>query len=162
VPDGAGAKGVSLRRWRVDDAPALVAAWSDPAIVAGSSPPDDRSLVAATRWIEGAEVREQRLVAIDRVIDVATECVGEVGLSDIDQRRGAALIGWWVAAGHRGNGYARVGVEAMADVAAGFGVHTLVAQISTGNTASIQIAEGAGFELLRLGDADRQHVYVRR
>ena len=82
---------VTLRPWRVDDTPALVAAWHDDAIVAGSTPPPDRSAAAARRWIEGCDVREQRLLAVDRVIDVAGACVGEVGLSDIDQRRGAAV-----------------------------------------------------------------------
>lgn len=151
-----------MRLWQADDAAALIAAWHDPAIIAGSSPPDDRSLAAATRWIEGVEVREQRLLAVDRVIDVAGECVGEVGLSDIDQRRGAALIGWWVAAGHRGNGYAQQAVEAMAALATGFGVQTLVAQIAVDNTASIRIAERAGFELLRAGSPAHPHVYARR
>ena len=68
---------VTLRPWRVDDTPALVAAWHDDDIAAGSTPPPDRSAVAAARWIEGCDVREQRLIAVDRVIDVAGECVGE-------------------------------------------------------------------------------------
>ncbi|MEM9466278.1 MAG: GNAT family N-acetyltransferase [Actinomycetota bacterium] len=96
------------------------------------------------------------------MIDVAGECVGEVGLSDIDQRRGAALIGWWVAAGHRGNGYATEAIGRLADAAVGFGVHTLVAQIGVANEASIHIATRAGFTLLRAGDDATPHVYVRR
>ena len=153
---------VTLRPWRVDDAPALVAAWHDDDILAGSTPPPDRSPASAARWIEGWEVREQRLLAVDRVIDVAGECVGEVGLSDIDQRRGAALIGWWVAAEHRGHGYAAAGVAAMAGVAATFGVHTLVAQIGVENEASVRVAERAGFTLLRAGTDTEPHAYVRR
>lgn len=153
---------VSLRPWHDDDAPALVDAWHDPVIVAASSPPADRSLLAAQRWIEGVGLREQRLLAVDRVIDVAGECVGEVGLSDIDQRRAAALVGWWVAAGHRGHGYAAVGLEAMVPVAASAGVTTLVAQIGIDNDASVAVARRAGFVMLREGSAARPHVYVRR
>ena len=162
MPESSSSGAVTLRLWQAEDAAALVAAWHDPAIIAGSSPPDDRSLAAATRWIDGVDVREQRLLAVDRVIDVAGECVGEVGLSDIDQRRAAAMIGWWVAADHRGNGYARVAVEAMAALAIGFGVQTLVAQIAVDNAASIRIAERTGFELLRAGSFDQPHVYARR
>ena len=153
---------VTLRPWRVDDTPALVAAWHDDDIVAGSTPPPDRSAAAATRWIEGCDVREQRLLAVDRVIDVAGECVGEVGLSDIDQRRGAALIGWWVGAEHRGRGFAVAGVAAMVEVAALFGVTTLVARIGIDNTASVRVAEGVGFMLLRAGSEAEPHVYVHR
>ena len=153
---------VTLRPWRVDDAPVLVAAWHDDDILAGSTPPPDRSPASAARWIEGWEVREQRLLAVDRVIDVAGECVGEVGLSDIDQRRGAALIGWWVAAEHRGHGHATAGVAAMVDVASAFGVHTLVAQIGVENEASVRVAERAGFTLLRAGTDTEPHAYVRR
>ncbi len=153
---------VTLRPWRIDDAPALVAAWHDPAIIAGSTPPKERSPEAAQRWIDGVGVREQRLLAVDRVIDVAGECVGEVGLSDIDQRRGAALVGWWVAADHRGNGYAVAALQAMVDVAATVGVHALVAEIGVENAASVAVAERAGFELVREGSPERPHVYVRR
>ena len=107
-------------------------------------------------------MREQRLLAVDRVIDVAGECVGEVGLSDIDQRRGAALIGWWVGAEHRGRGFAVAGVGAMLDVAAMFGVTTLVAQIGIDNTASVRVAERVGFMLLRAGSEVEPHLYVHR
>lgn len=153
---------LTLRPWRPDDAAALSAAWHDPDIVAGSTPPADRSLAGAVRWIEGCGVREQRLLAVDRVIDVAGECVGEVGLSDIDQRRGAALVGWWVAADHRGRGHATAGLKAMVDVAATFGVTALVAQIAVDNEASVAVATRAGFELLREGSTEQPHVYVLR
>lgn len=154
---------VTLRPWRVNDAGALSAAWSDPAIAAGSEPPPDRSTAAAERWIEGCAVREQRLLAIDRVIDADGVCVGEVGLSNIDQRRGAALIGWWTAAAHRGNGYASAGVEAMAALAfAEFGLTALVAEIGVDNAASARVAERAGFELLREGSGEQPHAFVRR
>ena len=152
---------VTLRPWRVDDTPALVAAWHDDDIAAGSTPPPDRSAVAAARWIEGCDVREQRLLAVDRVIDVAGECVGGRTL-DIDQRRGAALIGWWVGAEHRSRGFAVAGVAAMVEVAALFGVTTLVARIGIDNTASVRVAERVGFTLLRAGSEAEPHVYVHR
>ena len=154
---------VSLRPWHVDDAPALVAAWHDPSIIAGSDPPTDRTLSAAVRWIEGCDVREQRLLAVDRVIDVAGVCVGEVGLAQIDQRRAAALIGWWVGADHRGHGYAAVGIEQMVrDLAPSIGVHAVLAEIAVDNPASTGVAERAGFTLLREGSHEQPHVYIHR
>ena len=157
------APGVSLRPWQAGDATTLAAAWNDPAIAAGSEPPPDRSIAAAARWIEGCGIREQRLLAIDRVIDVDGVCVGEVGLSTIDQRRGAALIGWWVAAEHRGGGYASEGVQAMVELAfAEFELQAIVAEIGIDNAASVRVAERAGFEMLRPGTSDRPHAYVAR
>lgn len=153
---------ITLRPWHVDDAPVLVAAWHDDDILAGSTPPPDRSHASAVRWIGGWEIREQRLLAVDRVIDVAGECVGEVGLSDIDQRRGAALIGWWIAAEHRGHGHAAAGVAAMVELAGSFGVQALVAQIGVDNEASVRVAERAGFTVLRAGTETEPHVYVHR
>lgn len=152
-----------LRPWRVEDAPTLASAWNDPGIAAGSEPPPDRSVAAAEQWIEGCAVRENRLLAIDRVIDVGGVCVGEVGLSNIDQQRAAALIGWWTAAEHRGHGYASAGVRAMAAIAsAEFDLTALVAEIGPDNAASVRVAERAGFELLREGSVERPHAYVLR
>ncbi len=152
-----------LRSWRVQDAPALAAAWNDPTIAAVSQPPDDCSLDAAARWIEGCAVREERLLAIDRVVSVDGACVGEVGLSSIDRGRKAAVIGWWIGIGHRGNGFATAAVRELIGVAFDeFDISTLVAEIGIDNAGSVRVAERAGFELLRCGGEDRPHAYVHR
>ena len=154
---------VRLRSWRAQDAPALAAAWNDPTIAAVSQPPDDCSLEAAARWIEGCGVREERLLAIDRVVSVDGACVGEVGLSSIDRGRKAAVIGWWIGIGHRGNGFATAAVRELIDVAFDeFDISTLVAEIGIDNAGSVRVAERAGFELLRGGGEDRPHAYVHR
>lgn len=137
---------VELRPWRSEDIPALVVAWHDPDIVSGSQPPADRSSEAAGRWIGGSGERERRLLAIDRVIDVDGECVGEVGVSSIDQRRGAALIGWWIAAGHRRRGYATAGLELMVDLLfSEFRLGAIVAEIDDDNAVSRRTALTVGF-----------------
>ncbi|MDG1365533.1 MAG: GNAT family N-acetyltransferase [Acidimicrobiales bacterium] len=152
---------VTLRAWRAQDARVLAAAWNDPTITAGAQPPDERSTAAAERWIEGCAVREQRLLAIDRVIAVDDACVGEVGLSSIDQRRKAALIGWWTSVEHRGNGYASAAVRAMTALAFDvFGLVTLVAEIGIENPGSVRVAEHGGFDLLRRGGEGLPHAYV--
>ncbi len=154
---------VTLRAWRAKDAPVLAAAWNDPTIAAVSRPPDDRSIGAAERWIDGCAVREQRLLAIDRVVSANGRCVGEVGLSSIDQGRQAALIGWWTAAGQRGNGYATAAVREMTALAFDeFGITAVVAEIGIDNLRSVRVAERAGFELLRQGAEGLAHAYVFR
>jgi RimJ/RimL family protein N-acetyltransferase len=140
-----------LRPWRAADADALVAAWADPEILQGSSPPNDRSLAAATRWITSAEDRYERGLAVDlAVANIDNDAVvGEVGLSSIDQRRGAALIGWWVAAEARGKGVATEAIDAFAAWAlADGGLVAVVAEISPDNLASRRVAENCGFQPL--------------
>ena len=158
-----GGDAVTLRPWRRDDAGALVAAWNDPEIAEGATPPADRSLTAARRWIDGCTEREHRLLAVDRVIEVAGRCVGEVGASEFDLRRGAALLGWWVAPAHRGQGYASGAVIQMCELLFDrFDCRALVAEIGPANEASIRVAVAAGFTLLRASDDGRPHAYARR
>jgi len=143
---------VELRPWRRDDAPALVDAWHTPDIVAGSRPPEERTLAAAERWIDGAADREHRRIAIDRVIDAGGVCVGEVGASSIDDRRGAALVGWWIAAEHRRRGHATTAVGLLAELLfCDFDLRTLVAEIADDNVASRRAAATVGFRPLGPG-----------
>ncbi len=156
---------IRLRPWCLDDASALAAAWGDPTITAEATLPTDSTLAGAERWIEGAGERCRVGLAIDlAVADSADDrVVGEVGLTSIDPRRGAALIGWWVAEQERGRGVASTAVDGLAEWAlheAGF--TALVAEISTDNEASQNVAERCGFEVLRPATLDRPAALVRR
>lgn len=142
---------IRLRPWHVDDAPALSRAWHDPAIVAGSTPPTDRSVEAAARWITGCDERRRAGVAFDLVIaDRADDAVlGEVGFSRFDVERRAALMGWWVHEEARGRGVATAAVALLADwVLESSGVDHVLAEIATDNPASHAVARAAGFEPL--------------
>ena len=131
---------VTLRPWRVDDTPALVAAWHDDDI-GGWLDTATRSLGGRRqRWIEGCDVREQRLLAVDRVIDVAGECVGGRTLRHrsapwccahrlVGRRRAS---GSWVRR-RRGRRHARCRSNVRRD--------DTVAQIGIDNTASVRVAE---------------------
>lgn len=106
-----------LRHWRPEDAPALEAAWSDPAVVRWSSPPPG---LDALTWIAGAEDRWARRLALDLVIEApgteradrrgrvagcperADPLAGEVGFSGFTSDPARAELGVWVAAAHRG------------------------------------------------------------
>ena len=155
---------LSLRPWLADDAQYLVSAWNDPSIAAGAVVPDNRTLADAQRWIAGCGQRERHLLAIDRVIDVGGEPVGEVGVSSIDQRRGAALMGWWVHRVHRGQGYATRAVTTMlSELFASkhpAGVSTVLAEIGPDNRVSRQVAKRCGFVVLRETAGDRNSVFV--
>ena len=142
------------------DAESLAAAWQDPEIRRWTAVPEASSIEDAERWIGGAALREQRLLAVDRVIDVDDEVAGEVGLSSFDVRRGAALLGYWIAASHRGAGLGAAAVAAFCDWAVEeLSLQAVVAEVDAGNPASIGVVRGAGFVELRGGPAP---VYVRR
>lgn len=139
---------IRLRPWRVTDTAALAAAWVDPEVVARSSVPVDSSRTAAERWIDGAEQRCRRGLSVDLAIvgSADDEVIGEVGLSSIDQRRRAALIGWWVAAAARGQGAASAAVAGFTGWAlADAGFAAVVAEITDDNGASLQVAKNCGF-----------------
>ncbi len=136
-----------MRPWRAADADALSAAWHDVRIAAGSTPPPDRSVAAAARWIEGWEQRRVAGLAFDLVIaDPGDDRVmGEVGFSRLDPVRRAAMIGWWLHEDARGRGLAAEAVAlVVAWVLAGPLEHVL-AEIAADNTPSEAVARRAGF-----------------
>jgi len=155
---------ISLRRWEVNDAPVLVAAWNDVDVIAGSDPPIDRSDRAAISWIEGSRLREESGIAIDLVAagHADDRAMGEVGISAIDEARKAALIGWWVSKDHRGHHVATRSVRLFADWLLDSGpLDHLLAEIDPTNAASVKVACNAEFRLLRESDGSRPSVFVR-
>lgn len=150
VPDLAG-DGWQLRAWHPHDAASLCLAWDDPAIIETSTPPPDRSVEAAARWIRGCEERRLAGVALDVVIAAPNGTVlGEIGFSQLDAGRRAAVVGWWVHAEARGRGLASAAVGALVDWAVGRGrLDHVLAEIGQANTASEAVARSAGFTVLR-------------
>jgi RimJ/RimL family protein N-acetyltransferase len=135
-----------LRPWRILDAPALVAAWADPEVARWTGVPERRDLAAAERWIVGDARRRDRGLSLDLVLDVAGDVVGEVGLTAFDSATGEAEVGWWLAADHRGQGYASRAVRLLAEWAVGeLSVEHLVARCHRANPASGAVARRAGF-----------------
>lgn len=152
IPDLASDRFV-LRPWRIDDADALSAAWHDLRIVAGSTPPPDRSPVAAARWIAGWDERRLAGLAVDLVIadPVDDQVMGEVGFGQFDTTRRAATIGWWLREDCRGRGLASEAVTLVADWLLGGALRHLLAEISADNPASEAVARAAGFSRLAPG-----------
>lgn len=147
VPDLVGPS-IRLRPWRPDDAGALARAWRDPAVIAASSPPADRSEAAARRWIEGCDDRRLAGVALDLAVAAMDDdrVLGEVGIARIDARRRAALLGWWVHEEARGAGVGSTAVTLVVDwLLASSPVEHAVAEIASDNPASEAVARTAGF-----------------
>lgn len=143
-----------LRLWRVEDAPVLAAAWRDPLIRDRLDVPDPRDEAAAARWIAQrerawAEGRSADLAVTDRQSGAV---IGEVGLSSLDPARRAALVGWWIADGWRGQGRATEAVRLMTDWALSEGpLDALMAETGADNLASMAVARKAGMRQVASG-----------
>ena len=144
-----------LRPWRAADAPVLAAAWRDPLIRERLRVPEPADEAAASRWIS------QRARAVDtgRSVDLAVTdlpsgaVIGEVGLSRFDPERRAALVGWWIAEGWRGQRRATEAVRLLLDWVLTAGpLDAVMAEIDSGNPASAAVARRAG---MRRVDASR-------
>ena len=153
VPDLA-TDSIRLRPWRVDDAASLSRAWHDPAVISGSTPPPDRTVEAAVRWIDGCDERRRAGVAFDLVIAAPDDdrVLGEVGFSRFDVDRRAALMGWWVHDEARGAGVATMAVSLLAEWAlASTWIEHILAEIGADNPTSERVALRAGFGSLAPG-----------
>lgn len=69
--------------------------------------------------------------------------VGGIGFGDY---RGEVEVGYWIAAGYRGQGYALEALRAVVDQARTLGHRKLVAKHFADNEASIRVLEAAGFQ----------------
>jgi RimJ/RimL family protein N-acetyltransferase len=137
---------VTVRHWREDDIPEIVAACSDPEIPRWTSVPspyteaDARAFQADLR--PAMEAGERCAFGIVEGGAVAG-AIGFPRLSWPDER---AEVGYWVAAHARGRGLATRAVRLVCDW--GFeecGFHRIELIAATGNPASRAVAERAGF-----------------
>ncbi len=140
-----------LRPWRAADAGVLAAAWRDPSIRDRLEVPEPADEAAALRWTS----QREQAVAEGRSVDFAVAdrqsgaVIGEVGLSRFDPARRAALIGWWIAEGWRGQGRAGEAVRLLLDWVLSAGpLDAVMAEIDSGNPASAAAARRAGMRQL--------------
>ncbi len=136
-----------LRVWQPQDAATLAAVWGDPVISARLDVPRPADEATALRWIRQRERAwatgcSMDLAAVDKASDTL---IGEVGLSQLDHTRKAALIGWWIRADWRGHRRAGEIVGLVVEWALGEGgLEAVMAEIDADNTASIAVARRAG------------------
>jgi RimJ/RimL family protein N-acetyltransferase len=143
---------VRLRAWREPDASALAAAWEDEVIRRWTGVPEDCTVEAARRWIEGEGERRARRVALDLVVaptsDADDRVLGEVGLGPIQWDRRRAMVGYWTAAGERGRGVATAAVRLLVPWALdALALDEIVAETAVANPASAAVLRTTGFDL---------------
>ena len=145
-----------LRPWRASDAPVLAEAWRDPVIRDRLRVPEPADEAAASRWISQRAQAWAEGRSVDlAVTDLASgQVIGEVGLSRLDPVRRAALVGWWIAEGWRGQGRASEAVRLVLDWVLSEGLlEAVMAEVDSDNLASAAVARRAG--MLRVDSSRR-------
>jgi RimJ/RimL family protein N-acetyltransferase len=136
----------------------LVRAWNDAEIAAFNPVPSDPSLAVAARWIAGCDLRRDRHLSLDLVIERQGVVVGEVGLSGFEPTSRSALIGYWLLASARHHGLATDAVRQLTTWSFGvLGLESIVARCHPTNDASHRVAERAGYLLTGTDRDGMQH-----
>ncbi len=138
-----------LRAYQRDDAPAVAEACRDELLQRWLPLPNPYTDADAMTWCRDIaprfrETGEGIEWAAMRLAD--NRLVGSFGLKRTDWRARSSEIGYWVAPWGRGQGLA---VEAVLAIARWLlheqGFERMVLRAATGNTASLRVAEKAGF-----------------
>ena len=137
---------VRLRPWRADDVDAVVAACQDPEIQRWTQVPVPYRREDAEGFVGGiAEETRAEGGALFAVVDRESgDLVGSIAL--FPPTDGFGEIGYWTAAGHRGQGLTAEAVRVLTEWAFGErGLHRVELHIDPENTGSRRVAERAGF-----------------
>ena len=145
----------AVRPWELDDAPALLAAWSDPDIARWNGVPPDPDLDQAVRWISGATRQTTRSRSVDVVSVNGGMVTGEVGLV-IDHTHQRAEVGFWVAPDHRRTGVGRRLLDAATVLAPALGIRQAFAITDSANAASIGLLTAASWAGVQTTSPDRR------
>jgi RimJ/RimL family protein N-acetyltransferase len=133
-----------LRPWQPKDAPAVVAAYSDPGIRQWH----DRSMneKEALEWIAAWPERWRQETGCGWAAATDDGVLGQISLRTISLDEGTAEVSYWVLPEARGRGVAARVVGALTtwsfDV---LGLHRIEIYHSTQNPASCRVAERAGY-----------------
>lgn len=138
---------LTLRALREDDVDALVAAVVDPDVQRWLPLPNPYSRAEGLAYIrELAPAARTSGRGLIRAIDRGGALAGLIDLKRTDWRHRETEIGYWATPAARGRGVmteAVVGLSRWALTVAAF--ERVVLRVATGNTASIRVAEKAGF-----------------
>ncbi|MGW0507424.1 GNAT family N-acetyltransferase [Micromonospora sp. NPDC003241] len=163
--------GLLLRPWSTADAPAVLAAWHDPAIAQWNPQGDAFDLDAARQWVHWrADWSQGTHVSLA----VADPTRPEIMLGSVSLHRihaGDASIGYWTVAAARRQGLASAAVSRLTEWAfRDLGLHRIELCHAVGNPASCRVAERAGYPVEgtlrqshRYGDGRRhdEHLHAR-
>jgi RimJ/RimL family protein N-acetyltransferase len=139
---------VTLRPWRVEDAPLMTEAADDREIARFCMMPDGYTTALARDFITDAP----RAWAEDGWLHLALteggrdEPVGALGVLKVDRNVGSAELGYWVMLQHRSRGLARAAVRLATEWSfATLGLRRLAIGTLVANDASRRIARSLGF-----------------
>lgn len=143
--------GVELRPVEQDDRAFLVEHWNRPDVRLATNREEPLTAEDVTRIVDDDDT-------VNFLVCSDGDPVGTIWLFDIDRVNGRGELGYWIAEGHRGEGYATAAVELTMEYAVGEQrLRRLLARVFEGNEASMRVLEKAGFE--REGRL-RDHYYV--
>lgn len=129
----------SFGPWQVDQASALVAAWTDAEIARWNPVPPNPTLELAEGWIRSTASQNEASVGIDVVMSTPSKVVvGEVGLQ-IDPSQAIGEVGFWVAASHRGIGAGKELLAIAEQLGAALELRGLVALVDADNEAALAL-----------------------
>ena len=146
LPDELSDGVVTLRPWRLDDVPALVAACNDPTLTRWlPNMPSPYTAAAGREFIESQPARNAEGSGNVGVFDAQTgELLGACGFGAKPSER--YEFGYWVVSAHRGRGIAPRALRLIARwVAENTGAGRLQLHADVENIASQRVAEKAGF-----------------
>jgi RimJ/RimL family protein N-acetyltransferase len=138
---------VTLRLWRREDVPAIVAACNEPAIATFlDKVPQPYSEADAHAWLDVVERNWANGSFAGFAIEVDGRAIGSIsaGFHEDDPRR--AECGYWLAAPERGRGLTTRALRLLARWAfESCGLERLQLRADVNNVASQRVAEKAGF-----------------
>ena len=141
--------GITIRPYRVEDAPALYAAAIESVAEIHPFMPwchAGLTVDEARAWIEAQVTAFESRNAFEFVIMAADgSFLGSCGVNQIDHIRLRGNVGYWVRTSATGRGVATTAIQQVVHwVFENTDLDKLEAVISTGNAASIRVAEKAG------------------
>ena len=154
---------LSLRPWKVSDAPAVVAAYADPDISYWHARVVDNEVEARSLielWRSGWAAESNAAWAVVRAVEGAEGdvVVGRISLRMIDTDQGRAECAYWITPEARGNGVAGRALTALTQWAFDeLGFHRLFLVHSVRNEASCRVATKAGFAAEGIERSSVQH-----
>ena len=139
--------GSRMRAWRLDDAPAVQAALSDPSMRTQVAEAVD-SIAKAEAWIADHNQRWDEGTAFSWAVVDDEGLLGSATVASINHRHGTGWISYWTTAAARGRGVAssalrRLAVWSFEDL----GLFRLELGHRVNNPASCRVAHAAGFAI---------------
>ncbi|UJP11043.1 GNAT family N-acetyltransferase [Microbacterium sp. KUDC0406] len=141
------ADGLRVDALSIDDAPALVEAFTDTALRRWLPLPDPYPLAVAEEWCTAtAEQMRESGRGIVRAIRIDGALAGSIDAKRVDWRAMTCELSYWTAAPYRGRGLMPRAVDELSRALLNeHGFQRIELRIAPGNGASLRTAQKAGF-----------------